>query len=71
MKRCESGLKSAALVNTDDTGWRIGGRLGFLMGFFTSTEAVYQVRWQHRHEEVQEMLGAAFTGLLSTDRGSS
>lgn len=64
-------IQSAAVVNTDDTGWRIGGRLAFLMGFFTSTEAVYQIRWQHRHEEVQEMLGAAFTGLLGTDRGTS
>lgn len=64
-------IKSAAVVNTDDTGWRIGGRLAFLMGFFTPSEAVYQMRSKHRHEEVQEMIGAAFTGLLGTDRGSS
>lgn len=61
----------AKVVNTDDTGWRIGGKLAFLMGFFTPVLAVFQVRWRHRHQEVLEMLGAAFEGLLGTDRGTS
>lgn len=60
-------IKTAAVVNTDDTGWRIGVSQAFLMSFFTPTEAVYQIRWQHRHEEVLEMLGVAFAGLLGTD----
>ena len=64
-------ISNAKVVNTDDTGWRIGRLLAFLMGFFTPTLAVYQVRWRHRHEEVMEMLGAAFEGLLGTDRGTS
>lgn len=64
-------VSKAPVVNTDDTGWRIGGKLAFLMGFFTPVLAVFQVRWRHRHEEVLEMLGAAFDGLLGTDRGSS
>jgi hypothetical protein len=34
------------LVNTDDTGWRIGGAGAFLMGFFTPILAVFQIRWQ-------------------------
>jgi len=64
-------VRTSSVVNTDDTGWRIGGRLAFLMGFFTPTLAVFQVRWRHRHEEVLEMLGATFAGLLGTDRGTS
>ena len=64
-------IKSSPVVNTDDTGWRIGTVAGFLMGFFTRSTAVYQVRLQHRHQEVMEVLGASFSGLLGTDRGSS
>ena len=33
--------------------------------------AVYQVRDRHRHQEVQEMLGEGFDGILGTDRGTS
>ena len=31
--------------------------------------AVFQIRRQHRHQEVVEMLTACFKGLLGTDRG--
>lgn len=64
-------IAQAPVVNTDDTGWRIGGKQAFLMGFFTKDEAVYQVRRQHRHEEVLEVLGEDFEGILGTDRGTS
>lgn len=64
-------VRTAPVVNTDDTGWRIGGVSAYLMGFFTPVLAVFQIRWRHRHEEVLEMLGAAFESLLGTDRGSS
>ena len=64
-------IRSSPVVNTDDTGWRIGSTMCFLMGFFTRRTAVYQVRLQHRHEEVMEVLGTSFAGLLGTDRGSS
>jgi hypothetical protein len=29
-------VKTSPLVNTDNTGWRIGGKLAFLVGFFTA-----------------------------------
>lgn len=64
-------VRTSPVVNTDDTGWRIGGAGAFLMGFFTPLLAVFQIRWQHRHQEVVEMLSACFAGLLGTDRGSS
>lgn len=59
------------VVNTDDTGWRIGARAAQLMGFFTPQLAVYQIRDQHRHQEVREMIGSDFEGALGTDRGKS
>ncbi|MES2708321.1 MAG: transposase [Verrucomicrobiota bacterium] len=64
-------LRTSPVVNTDDTGWRIGGAGAFLMGFFTPLPTVFQIRWRHRHEEVVEMLSACFAGLPGADRGSS
>jgi transposase len=64
-------IAQSPTVNTDDTGWRIGGKLAFLMGFFTVTVAFFQVRLRHRHQEVMEVLGTSFAGMLGTDRGSS
>lgn len=64
-------IANSPVVNTDDTGWRTGGKQSFLMGFFTKTTAVFQVRKRHRKEEVLEMLGEYFNGILGTDRGKS
>ncbi|RYD30073.1 MAG: hypothetical protein EOP86_20620, partial [Verrucomicrobiaceae bacterium] len=64
-------VRASPVVNTDDTGWRIGGAAAFLMGFFTPLPAVFQIRRRHRHQEVVEMLGACFAGLPGTDRGTS
>ena len=73
--RIYAGLRSevsgSPVVNTDDTGWRTGGKPSYLMGFFTPTLAVYQIRDRHRHEEVLEVIGALFAGILGTDRGTS
>ena len=64
-------IAAAGVVNTDDTGWRTGGKQSFLMGFFTKATAVFQVRERHRNEEVREVLGEDFGGILGTDRGKS
>lgn len=64
-------LRAAPVVNTDDTGWKIGGKAAYLMGFFSQTLAVYQIRPRHTNREVREMLGIDFGGLLGTDRGPS
>src|SRR5690606_1636605 len=64
-------ISRSEVVNTDDTGWRINATGAYLMGFFTETAAVYQIRPQHRHQEVMEVIGETFGGLLGTDRGTS
>ncbi len=33
--------------------------------------AVYQIRLQHRNEEVREVIGNNYQGILGTDRGKS
>ena len=64
-------VRESDVVNTDDTGWRIGALLAFLMGFFATWTVVFQVRKFHRHQEVLEVIGKDFAGLLGTDRGPS
>ena len=54
-----------------DTGWRTGGKATQLMVFDTDTETVFQIRNQHRNEEVRELIPADYAGVMVTDRGTS
>jgi transposase len=65
------GVKDAPRVNTDDTGWRIGGKSAHLMAFATPEAVVYQVRTRHRNEEVREVIPADYPGVMGCDRGKS
>jgi transposase len=58
-------------VATDDTGWKVGGVGAFLMGFFSRLSSVFQIRRQHRNDEVREVIPSDYPGTLSTDRGRS
>ena len=64
-------MHESPVVHTDDTGWRIGGKNAFLMGFESDQVAVFQIRYQHRSQEVLEIIPANFAGVLITDRGVS
>lgn len=64
-------IRQAPVVHTDDTGWRVGGDAAQLMVFTTPQITVYQVRPQHRNEEVREVIGDDFQGVLECDRGKS
>ena len=41
------------------------------MGFETDRAAVYQIRPQHRNEEVREIIPSDYGGVMITDRGES
>ena len=64
-------LARAPAVNTDDTGWSVGGTNAWLMAFDTPETAVYQIRRRHRNEEVREVIPSHYAGVLGTDRGKS
>ena len=64
-------VATSPVVNTDDTGWRINATLAFVMGFFTTDTAYYQIRYQHRHQEVLEVLRSGVKRKIGTDRGKS
>jgi transposase len=59
------------VVCTDDTGWKVGGAVAFLMGFFSVLTSVFQIRPRHRNDEVREVIPETYAGTLSTDRGRS
>lgn len=65
------GMREAPVVNTDDTGWRVGGSTAHLMVFVSAQSTVYQIRPRHRNQEVREVIPADYAGVMGTDRGKS
>jgi transposase len=70
-RQLRTEIRQAPVVHTDDTGWRVGGEAAQLMVFTTPQITVYQVRPQHRNEEVREVIGDNFQGVLECDRGKN
>lgn len=66
-----AGVSLAPVVYTDDTGWPIHGEAAHLMAFDTDQATVFQIRDQHRNEEVRELIPADYAGVMVTDRGKS
>lgn len=67
-QQLRASVKTSVLVNTDDTSWRTGTKASYLMGFKTSMAVVYQIRDQHRAQEVLEVIPSDFKGVLVSDR---
>ena len=70
-QQLREGIREAPFVHTDDTGWRVGGKPAFLMGFATDWTTIYQIRWQHRNEEVREIIPSNYAGVMISDRGKN
>src|ERR1035438_5025066 len=66
-----AGVATAPVVYTDDNGWPIHGEGSQLMAFDTDQATVFQIRSQHRNEEVRELIPADYAGVMVTDRGRS
>lgn len=64
-------VRQAGSVYTDDSSWKVGGVPAQLMTFDTDSETVYQIRPQHRNEEVRELIPSDYAGTMSCDRGKS
>jgi hypothetical protein len=67
-EQLQQDLSSSPAVNTDDTGWRVNAQSAWLMVFCNPTSVYYQIREQHRNEEVREVIDGEYTGVLITDR---
>ena len=70
-EQLRASVRQAGTVYTDDTGWRQGGVPAQLMVFDTDQATVYQIRPQHRNEEVRELVPSDYRGTLVADRGMS
>src|SRR6266478_760075 len=70
-QQLRAGVALAPVTYTDDTGWSIHGQAAHLMAFDTDQATVFQIRSQHRNEEVRELVPADYAGVMVTDRGSS
>ena len=70
-QQLRGGMREAPVVNTDDTGWRVGGSPAHLMVFVSAQSTVYQIRGRHRNEEVREVIPGDYAGVMGTDRGKS
>jgi transposase len=70
-QQLREAIQEAPFVHTDDTGWRVGGKPAFLMGFTTDRTTLYQIRRQHRNEEVREIIPSNYAGVMISDRGKS
>jgi predicted transcriptional regulator len=70
-QKLKEDVIASRVLHTDDTGWRINAVLAFVMGFFTQRTAYYQIRWQHRSQEVQEVIKPNHRGAVVTDRAST
>ncbi len=62
-------VKEQPAIHTDDTGWRVGGAPAYLMAFVNRSLSVYQVRPQHRNEEVLTISAAGWL-TLSPDKST-
>jgi hypothetical protein len=59
---------SEQTANTDDTGWRVGGKGAFMMNANNHDTSFIQIREHHRAQEVLEIFPADWPGILGTDR---
>jgi hypothetical protein len=70
-QEARSGIRQAPVTYTDDTSWAVGGDPAQLMVFDTDEATVYQIRAQHRNQEVRELVPSDYPGTLVTDRDPS
>jgi transposase len=66
VRTIQQTVQAGGAVNADETGWREGGRNGYVWSFSTPT-AQYFVRGGRNKEMVDAALGPAFAGTLITD----
>jgi transposase len=61
-------IRSAAVVNIDETGWRTAGERRALWGALTAQTALFRIAAGRHQREVTALLGDEFTGIACSDR---
>ena len=60
-------LRESAVVNADETSWKIGGQRAWLWVFTNLEATVYTIDPTRAHEVVERVLGKEFDGVLGCD----
>jgi transposase len=60
-------LRASAVVNVDETSWKIGGEKAWLWVFTNQTATVYTIDPTRAHEVAERILGKTFEGVLGSD----
>jgi transposase len=66
--RLEREIKSAPVVNIDETGWKTAGGNRTLWGALTARTAVFRIAAGRHAFEARTLLGECFTGIVCSDR---
>jgi transposase len=61
-------VRSAPVVNVDETGWRLRGAKRTLWGVLTATEAVFRIAPDRHQREAKALIGEDFEGIACSDR---
>jgi transposase len=64
----EQRIKSASVVNIDETGWKTAGGRRTLWGALTSRTAVFRIASGRHGSEARMLLGERFAGIVCSDR---
>ena len=60
-------LRASAVVNADETSWKIGGEKAWLWVFTNQAATVYTIDPTRAHDVAERVLGEAFDGVLGCD----
>jgi transposase len=66
--RLEQQIKSAPVVNIDETGWKTAGDNRTLWAALTARTAVFRIAAGRHAFEARTLLGERFTGIVCSDR---
>jgi hypothetical protein len=66
--RLEQEIRSAPVVNIDETGWKTAGASRTLWGALTSHSAVFRIAAGRHGFEARTLLGERFAGIVCSDR---
>ena len=66
--RLEQQIKSASVVNIDETGWKTAGGHRTLWGALTSRTAVFRIAAGRHAFEARTLLGERYAGIVCSDR---
>jgi len=66
--RLEQQIKSAPVVNIDETGWKTAGGKRTLWAALTARTAVFRIAAGRHAFEARTLLGERFTGIVCSDR---